>query len=532
MQQTTTSRQDEQAGAAAHSQTTAVAKPESAVQTQPALEKIAALSLAVGRRKRTIKLLQIPTYVVAGSLAIECALLNQQVIGVRPLHAALAALFAAGGVSLGWLMVQGAPAVNRAVNALSGTEDMSAIGVLAEALPLGEPALSLAGSELVRLLPTVNRSTFNSLKPAQREALQQALNQSAGRFNFTRFNPALAIALLELFERFGDERELPLVTSLAAGKTKTEWQRRLRAAAGRCRAGIIAHLAAQQGARAAWIEARLQTTSEEAGETAGSIAGRLRRIARVRRRNLAITAAAAVSGTGIAFYSMAQFAAGSPPGLAMTAAMFSCLAGMLGFAVSGTYEQRNLTNALIHSDDISIIPALIQAAATVEISGAAAVAVLTRLLPRLRASDALMLTAEDRALLHAAMGKHARNRVFMLCALRALQQVGDASSIAAVRRIASRSSSDREVFAAANECLEYLQDRAAQAEATMSLLRASSSSEVDSETLVRPAEPGAVDLVRSSAPPVSSLEPDTANARDVNSCSVVSRAGIAALTTG
>jgi hypothetical protein len=120
-----------------------------------------------------------------------------------------------------------------------------------------------------------------------------------------------------------------------------------------------------------------------------------------------------------------------------------------------------------------------------------AIAALTRLLPRVRASDNILQTPQQRAnLARMLVLSNARQHADLLVGiLAALQQVGDASALPAVRQLAAAqpaSIRERIVCDAARDCLPYLQQRARLAQSSQTLLRASSAAETGSDTLVRP----------------------------------------------
>lgn len=110
------------------------------------------------------------------------------------------------------------------------------------------------------------------------------------------------------------------------------------------------------------------------------------------------------------------------------------------------------------------------------------VAALTRLLPRLQASDAGLLTARQRrrlseALLYSVRGVHnfSNDHIFAIAILKALEQIGDRRELPLVARIANcktRSAYMDSIQAAARACLPHLRQRDTQAQATNTLLRA------------------------------------------------------------
>jgi hypothetical protein len=486
-------------------------------RTNTAAALIEDLGIAVRLRKRALSWLPVPAITLSAALIAVRVLVSHSVTGIRPAYWALLATFLAGNAGMVALLFSGVTRLSKAMRALADTDDIQAVGVMAESLAAGEPALTMAGSALIRLLPHMTREHLEMLMSEQRKALREGLKCASIRRKYTQYNPALVLAILKAFERAGDEADLAVIKKLASRTALTSEQKSIRAAAVSCLAIMRARLMGDptpQVLKANAASAADTSLSTEAGE---SLSARLRSLARIRRRNVAVTAAGALVGTGLALLSLSRFSEHATNNV-LAASMLSCLAGMIFFALSGTYSQRNLTNALIHSDDLGIVPPLIQAAATIEISGTAAVMLLTRLLPRLRASDASLLDGNDRTLLHTAMVKHAGNREFILAALHALQQIGDRTSIHTVQRLADRTerrAADPELRDAAKECLEFLQQRAALTEANQTLLRSSSAAETPTDTLLRAidnATPTAPDeLLRTTSAPIVYEQSETAD---------------------
>jgi hypothetical protein len=112
---------------------------------------------------------------------------------------------------------------------------------------------------------------------------------------------------------------------------------------------------------------------------------------------------------------------------------------------------------------------------------------LLRLLPRLQASDASLLNAEQRASLNRVLPTN--DGELILAILRAWQQVGDGEAIHAVESLASGESAlaqrSQEIQQAAQDCLPYLRLRAERERIGGSLLRASEAPITDPDTLLR-----------------------------------------------
>ena len=104
------------------------------------------------------------------------------------------------------------------------------------------------------------------------------------------------------------------------------------------------------------------------------------------------------------------------------------------------------------------------------------VAALTELLPQMKASDAGLLTAEQRQMLNGTLKREFNGNLnadmmlnYRLAILKALEQVGDASAIPVVSRLANGkagTASQKALKAAAQECLPLLQSNFGGVEAT------------------------------------------------------------------
>jgi|SRR5579871_3594518 len=157
---------------------------------------------------------------------------------------------------------------------------------------------------------------------------------------------------------------------------------------------------------------------------------------------------------------------------------------------------RKTTAALARIDDVRMVGPLIDRLHSGRRGARRTVRkALARLLPLLRASDAGRITAEQQTRLVRHLSRLAlfqRDKEFQIVILRALQQIGDAQAIPVVESIIQRPprwSEQERVHAAAVECLPFLLQRAEEASARQTLLRASHAEEKsDGGELLRPAE--------------------------------------------
>ena len=117
---------------------------------------------------------------------------------------------------------------------------------------------------------------------------------------------------------------------------------------------------------------------------------------------------------------------------------------------------------------------------------------LTRLLPRLQATDASLLTPGQRKLLYTILSSSDRypwyksywSADLKIAILSALEQIGDEKAVPHVAKLA-RTARNPQVRVAAQECLPFLQQRAEQTRIEQTLLRASMSTD-SPDMLLRP----------------------------------------------
>ncbi len=124
-----------------------------------------------------------------------------------------------------------------------------------------------------------------------------------------------------------------------------------------------------------------------------------------------------------------------------------------------------------------------------------AISALTRLLPKVKASDKVLQTVRQKSNLQRmlVLPNAQRHAAFLVNLLKALEQIGDESALPYIQQLAKAaptSSQQRRVCDAARECLPYLELRSELARSSQTLLRASSASNVGIELLVRPASAG------------------------------------------
>jgi len=165
---------------------------------------------------------------------------------------------------------------------------------------------------------------------------------------------------------------------------------------------------------------------------------------------------------------------------------------------------------LAQRDDIRVVGPLAEALRSWDSeSQQIAEAALIRLLPRLRAEHDVLLTPDQRKILHRAL--RGKNEPLAMAILRALKHIGDSESLICVTRMVyerSRSGIDSRLQEAAIESLPLLRERVEEQKAVATLLRASEPTRLPDEHL-RPSDAPGV--------PMSSLrdsETSTVSASD------------------
>ncbi|HLK56782.1 MAG TPA: hypothetical protein VKU00_09470 [Chthonomonadaceae bacterium] len=209
---------------------------------------------------------------------------------------------------------------------------------------------------------------------------------------------------------------------------------------------------------------------------------------RIRRRNWMIGGALAYMGL-MATMAIATHNAG------MIGSIGS-MTGMLVAAGAATKRQKRATEALAQYDeDVRIVGPLAEA---LEFQDKKLLPIVTEklisLLPKLKASDRSLLTADQRACLYRAL--QGTNPNLKLAVLMSLQQIGDSKALPYVRKLEKDSwamSRDaiREAVAA---CIPFLTDLAEREKNSQTLLRAADGNATPSEVLLRPAEAAPVTI--------------------------------------
>ena len=154
--------------------------------------------------------------------------------------------------------------------------------------------------------------------------------------------------------------------------------------------------------------------------------------------------------------------------------------------------EKGLKEQLALCDDKRAVGALVEALAYDPSTADAAVPALTRLLPRLYASDQHLLTTAQRAMLYKYLTTWRADSPIRLqlarTAVNAFRDIGDAGALPVVEKLANGEGTGKDyaVRSAAFECLPYLKEVARQEETHRTLLRASAPGELP-QALLRPA---------------------------------------------
>lgn len=193
----------------------------------------------------------------------------------------------------------------------------------------------------------------------------------------------------------------------------------------------------------------------------------------------------------------------------LPASSYALMMGVLIVTLRPFKNARKAAGKLALLEDVRTIPLLIDAWNFEDQRLRAVVTeALTNLLPRLQASNADLLTHNQRSQLCKMLRVPADNVLYQdvfdlirgkrsdwradlqVAILKAFEQVGDGRCLSIVQSLAedaARSPGQKRVRSAAQECLPFLQARSAHEQASQTLLRASNAHETGPDVLLRPA---------------------------------------------
>lgn len=169
--------------------------------------------------------------------------------------------------------------------------------------------------------------------------------------------------------------------------------------------------------------------------------------------------------------------------------------GLIGILALGAWRLHyQAKQSILQINDIQMIGPLAEAFDAETLTRPTAVIMaLRRLLPRLQATDAAVLTRYQRfCLYHALKRENLRggflryDRDLALDILKAMEQIGDQEALPYVQKVAN-SSWDKELCDAANNCLSFLHQQTEDYKRGETLLRPSSAISTSPDILLRPA---------------------------------------------
>ncbi len=385
--------------------------------------------------------------------------------------------------------------------------DNSYIGALCEALEWPDPRVKhIAAMLLTQMLPRLKSGDSDLLAKEQRNCLYRRLAQQAARRN-----PELAIAILRALPVFGAEGALPYVARLANANPFTQSGREVKAAARHVLPGLEQLVAAQREAEEARLAAHAAMAAEEEEELTESereqranmaahvdwqikeVEEDLRKLRRpgMRFGFLLASWGIIVPYTGVQTY--AHLIDGDLP-IGLLFGLLTVLGTQL-YRLTLFGKHKALAKRLSQMDDVRFIGRLSELLGWPDADvQTLAIAALTRLLRRVKASDKVLHTAAQRANLYRYLTlSHAgQYSDFLISTLKALEQVGDAAAVPYVVELANaqpNTAREQRVCDAAIDCLPYLQQRAKMSESSNILLRASSAGTTGPDDLVRAASP-------------------------------------------
>ncbi len=503
------------------SQIETMAESDSELSSVLIVEKSAELSTALRKSKRNMNLL------IAASVGATASLMEAVHLMEVPEAAGILPKTFMAFAALNYCFILILPFIGldkkrKLVSELAGSDDLRVIGAMIEGLGSNDGVNSTAGSVLIRLLPRLRRRDAAVLSPTQRKLLRSHLKDATNPLRFGRYDPTLALAAVRALAYIGSAEDLPILRKLAANQSHKPAMMQVATAAKAAEEAVLAYQAAESGTSIAWLEQKIQHNQDSQSaqhlseEAVQIVLQKLQSATKMRRKSLVLSAVSAISAVGFASAKMSSFTAGGASSLATTAGLLMSAGVMSLFCMRGIFSIRNLSNTLIHANDLTVLGALAEAASVAELSGGSAAVALTPLLNTVRANHAELVDDAFFDHIGRAINIHTNNKTFVFAALHALEQVGDERSLASVKKLADRARKRRDwrsIAEAAQHCMEFLQLRAEQTEATTMLLRASSASEYGVDMLVRPAHgaetTSAGEMLRTSSAPVVYVESES-----------------------
>ena len=412
-------------------------------------------------------------------------------------------------IASGTVMAQGIQ-IEQTKTALANSQlDNSHLGALCEALEWPEARVrNIARLLLTQQLPRLKQGDEKLLAIDQRNCLFRRLSLRAARKH-----PDLAVAILHTMPLIGNESALPYVARLAGASTFTEGEMRIKETAlfelpelerrvAVQRAEEAARIAAESTQAAEREELLTQGEREQRAAVTAHVDAQVRafeeEMRKIRQPGMRIEFLFASWGFIVPYTALqtwVHFADRDwPLGLLFG---FLSVAGTQLYRLTLTNKHKAIANRLARMDDVRFIGRLLELLSWPDPDVCAgAMGALTRLLRRVKASDKVLRTPAQRAGLYRniTFANAHTHTDFLIAALKALEQIGDAAAMPYVVQLANaQPSSERErrVCDAAIACLPYLNQRARMTAGSHALLRASSATSTGADSLMRAASPSA-----------------------------------------
>lgn len=375
-----------------------------------------------------------------------------------------------------------------------------AIGAIMEALEWPQARVrDAARLALTNLLAAATPEDAGLLSPEQRTCLYDRL-----RIADAQAHPEFVTAVLQALPAIGDEGALPGVVRLATMRGYTRNLRAVREAARAClprmERRVLEQRAAQPAPTAEAMLARANSPEPAPAQPRAPVPPHVEEVLKRVEAEMGnppqlrvpfLIAAwgvivPACTGYSIVLWMMNLWYAAIP------VALLGVWASQLG-RLTLTSRHRRIARELGELDDVNAVGRLAEALAWPDATlRFGAISALTRVLPRLRASDAAMIGPYQRACLYNSLSRETAwsHPDYVVALLRALEQVGDVAAVAPVRALAEarfRTARQRRISEAARECLPYLLNVAEKNQQSQLLLRASHAPGTETDRLLRPA---------------------------------------------
>jgi len=367
---------------------------------------------------------------------------------------------------------------------------------------------TVASMVLAQLIPTLTRDQFETFSHASKEDLYDWLSRSGGN------NIDSRTTLVQALGTLADDSAIPYLERVCRRSTPSIARRRFRRTAKLALQALVERISTRdEVSLVAPVEATEEADlTEESSDEARALYTQLRKHSDTH------------ASPGMRYgYLLANWCIITPYVGLMFAQSISEHDGLLKNALWGflalvstqlyrvalTGKETRMARELAALDDIHAVAPLAEALEwpDYDMRNVARTA-LIRLLPRIKMSDGMLLNSKQRRCLNIqldlARASSYLDAELQVQILRALQEVGDLSSLQAVKSLVAAkptNANQKRVHRAAQVCLPLIQERAHLNEGSHVLLRASSLSNTSVDTLVRPAssaEIPAQELLRSS----------------------------------